>query len=82
MIDEIKPKDEPVVKDLGWAWIGQFSEYPQAKAKWHSEHPKARIKEEIKSMSVSEVDIPDPILFGRTKKATALMIIWAIIYRE
>lgn len=74
-------------KKLGHAIVCQFSDYVKQKDEWISQHPDAIIIEEIKSLSIAQINIPPgivgvPKIFTSAQNQQVLMITWAIVYEE
>lgn len=69
-------------KKLGHAIICPFDQYIKQKEDFFSQHPNAKIIEEIKSLFIGQIGIPDSRIIGAVKPVQALMISWAIVYEE
>ncbi len=41
-----------------------------------------QVHEEIKSLMMGQIDVPDPMRIGKTKPQAALVIAWAVVYSE
>lgn len=73
---------EPLKKKLGHAIVCPFEQYVDEKKKFFDLHPNAKVVEEIKTLMIGQVEVPDPQIIGRTRPGQALMIMWAIVYEE
>jgi hypothetical protein len=75
-------KLQPNKKRSGFALITPFQQYPDQRTKFFAEHTGVKILEEIKTLSVGEIEVPDPVLIGRTKKQQTILIAWGIVFEE
>lgn len=64
------------------ALIMPFLQYPTAREKFFREHPQAKIIEEIKTMNMIGIDVPDPQRIGSTKQEQTIGICWGILFTE
>jgi len=59
-----------------------LANYYNEKRKWKAAHPNAKILEEIKTLGMGVVEVPDPVIIGKTIPQQQIMILYAIIYEE
>lgn len=64
------------------AVIVPFQQYPAVRQKFRDEHPKIRIIEEIKTLNMIGIEVPDTQIIGKTKIEQTIGIAWAIIWEE
>ena len=70
------------LKKYGQVLILPFDQYPATKDKFFVDHPKAKIIEEIKSIGIARMEVPDPHFIGKVKTQEIMSVTWAIIYTE
>ncbi len=57
-----------------------FTNYIKVKEDWRKNNPHSKITEEIKTLGMGNIEVPDPQRIGSTKSVQCIVIYWAIIY--
>lgn len=62
--------------------ICSVENYILEKSKFFEQHPNAKILEEIKTLSMGLVEVPDPTFIGKTKQVQQLLVYYMVVYEE
>jgi len=69
----------------GFAFVTPFNNYIALKENFRKEHPTAKILEEIKTLTLVEMEVPDTssiMTIGNKVKQQVIMIAYACVYSE
>lgn len=64
------------------AIVTPVQSYIQEKQKFFEAHREIKVLEEVKTLMMGMIEVPDPQLIGKTKQQQALMMAWFILYEE
>lgn len=57
-------------------------QFLKVKQEFKQRHPKIIIEDEIKTIGFAMLEVPDPVLIGKTKQQQTLVVYWAIYFQE